>query len=86
MLSLPELELVVKSIHQREHRANRFAASLKGIDIDNPKSSGNGGEEGTSKFEEIKRRAQAKLQGKTEEEMEADDLRSLGINIMIDED
>lgn len=55
------------------HQDRKFTASLKGIDLD----------EGTAdkEFEDIKRRAEAKVLGVSEEEIELDGL----INI-IDED
>lgn len=34
VLSLPELEATVKGIFDREYRQQRFAASLKGIDLE----------------------------------------------------
>ncbi len=33
-LSLPELSATLNAMHDAEHRRNRFAASLKGIDLD----------------------------------------------------
>lgn len=65
-ITLPELELIMKSIHKKEDQNRRFAAALKGIQL----------EEGDSneRFEEVKRRAKARLSGKSEEELSFDDL------------
>lgn len=59
-LTLEELYLLLDSKHRAEHKHNRFLAALQGVDID----------EGVSeaKFEEIKRKAEAELAGKSEQE------------------
>lgn len=63
-LTLDELMLLYGTIHEQINADRKFAASLKGIDL--------GGEEETetSSFEDIERRAQAKLAGKSEDELE----------------
>jgi hypothetical protein len=64
-LSLEELEALLAKAREVEHDRMRFAASLKGIDIDK----GNA-ESDEERFEKVKRRAQAKLAGVDEDEFE----------------
>jgi len=61
-LSLPELEAILEAIRKQEHRNRKFAAALKGINLD--------GEEQTEQptFEEIERKARATLAGISEEQ------------------
>lgn len=63
-LTLDELMLLYKECHKKVDQDRKFAASLKGIDL------GNDNEEEESSFEEVERRAQAKLAGKSENELE----------------
>lgn len=65
-VSLPELIDILKADAEREHSQRKFAAALKGIDLDE------GDEQAT--FEEVKRRAEARLAGKSEEELDFADL------------
>ena len=55
-LSLPELNAILGASRDREYRQNKFAASLKGIDLDKISA-----EQNQERFDEIERRAQAKL-------------------------
>lgn len=64
-LNLDELNLIIKAAHEREHRTNKFLAALKGIDLDKGKES-----DAQKKFERAQLRAQARLNGMSEEEME----------------
>ena len=67
----------MEAARKKEHRANKFAAALKGINMDD--------QEGTSakeKFEEIQNRVNAKLAGKSEEELA---MTEFGIEIEIEE-
>lgn len=65
-LTLEELYLLVDSLHRSEHRRNRFAAALKGVDLDEDKSD--------DKFEDVRRRAEAELAGKSEEAYSLDSI------------
>ena len=67
-LTLDELMLLYGTITDKINEDRRFAASLKGIDL------GDGGSEKSSSFEEVERRAQAKLAGKSEDELEFSDI------------
>lgn len=73
-LTLDELQLLVDASHRVEHRRNKFAAALKGIDID---------DEVDDKFEEVKRQAEAQLAGMSEEEYVFD---LIGIEVDADDD
>lgn len=64
-LSLPELEAILEAARHREHERNKFAAALKGVDLEDNE---------TSTFDEVEARARAKLAGKTLDEYEMDDL------------
>lgn len=68
VLTLDELMLLYGTITDKINEDREFAASLKGIDL-----RGNNEEESSS-FEEVQRRAQAKLAGKSEDELEFADL------------
>lgn len=58
-LNIFELQLLLDTMRKRDHDARKFAAALKGIDLD--KGS-------TERFDELKRRAQAKARGQDEEQ------------------
>lgn len=74
-LTLEELTLLINSNRETEHRSQKFAAALKGIDLDE-------GQE-TPEFDEIKRKVQAELSGKTEEQYVFD---MVGIEIDTDDE
>lgn len=63
-ITLEELEAIISASRDKEYRAQKFAAALKGIDIDE------GENEAQKRFEEAKRRAEAKMTGKSEEAIE----------------
>lgn len=64
-LTLDELMLLYGTIHEQINEDRKFAASLKGIDL-----GGNEASEAEASFDDIKRRAEAKLAGKSEDELE----------------
>ena len=65
-LNLNELEVVVTAAREREMRHNRFMAAIQGIDIDKDQ------DDNKDRFEEVQRRVEAKLSGKSEESLELD--------------
>lgn len=65
-VGLDELNLILKAAHNVEHRRNRFMAALKGHNIDGP--------EQAISFEEVQRRAEAKVAGVDIEALDFDDL------------
>jgi hypothetical protein len=69
-ICIEELELIVSASRDREMREFRFAASLKGIDID----AQSGGPTAADRVEEMKRKAEATRNGMTEEEFDLDEL------------
>jgi hypothetical protein len=75
-LTLDELYLLRNALYEAEHRRNKFAAALKGIDIDEDSES-------SSDFEEVQRRVQADLGGKSEQEFVFD---MIGIEIEDDDE
>lgn len=78
VLTMEELSLIVKSIRDKEYRAFKFQASLKGIDLD--------AEESKSRFAEIEKRAVAKASGKSVEEIEKEeerDFSDFGIDVEV---
>lgn len=70
-LSLAELNQILDSYRKVRQEDRRFFAAIQGIDLD--KSNGEHAD-----FEEVKRRAEAKLRGMSEEELE---LSQVGISI-----
>jgi hypothetical protein len=68
-ISLDELEVILKASHDREHRQNKFAAALKGINLDEADK-----ESIKERFDEVKRRAEAKTTGKSEDSILFDEL------------
>lgn len=69
-MNIDELNATLDAIRRKEHRAEKFQASLKGINLDDDDSK--------SSFEEVEMRAKARLAGKTPEELE---LGEMGISI-----
>lgn len=60
---MDELQAILSASREQEHRRQKFAAALKGIDLDAESNKSN------SSFDEVKRRAEAKLRGVSEEEV-----------------
>lgn len=60
-LTMQEISKMLEKAREMKYNDQRFAASLKGIDLDEGK---------TTEFDEIKRRAEAKALGVTEEQYE----------------
>lgn len=73
-LCLAEINVILEASRERRHEDRKFAAALKGVDLDENK-------EETS-FEAVKRRAEAKLRGMTEEQYE---LTEIGVGLIEDE-
>lgn len=62
-ITLEELQQILDAAREQQYKKNKFMAALKGVNLDesvNPQD----------KFDEISRRAEAKLSGKSEEELE----------------
>jgi hypothetical protein len=76
-LSLDELQAILEASREQEYKRQKFAAALKGIDLDEQR-----GQSNDSSFEEVKRRAEAKLRGVSEEELEFTDI---GIGVVEEE-
>lgn len=70
-LSLPELEAILDAARDQEEARQRFAASLKGIDLGE-------GRQSRDMFEEVEARAKAKLAGISQD---AYDLSDLGVGV-----
>lgn len=62
-LSLPELDAVVKASRDKERRLMKFYAAFKGVNLDEQEGA-------AERFEEIQRRAEARLAGKSPEEVD----------------
>jgi len=67
-INLHELRAMIEAMRQREERQQRFAASLKGIDL------GNNEEEAQERFARVQARANAKLTGNSIEQIELNGL------------
>lgn len=74
-ITLDELYEYAEEIREVEHRRNKFAAALKGIDIDEGRSD--------ERFEAVKQKAASALTGKSEEEIVFD---LIGIEVESDDD
>lgn len=61
-LTLEEAYLLMEAMYRKEERHNKFAAAIQGINLDEHTST-------EDEFERIKRRAEAELTGRTEEEV-----------------
>lgn len=70
-MSLSELSHILDAARKAQREQNVFLAAIQGIDL-------NKNERGDSAFEAVKKRAEAKLRGVSEEEL---DLSALGIMI-----
>lgn len=75
-ISLNELEMILDAARDLEHRRNKFAAALKGIDIDAPTQ-----EESKAAFERARVRADAVLKGVNPEHAEYE---AMGIDIEVE--
>lgn len=73
-LSLEELYLLIDSKSKEEHNRRKFAAALKGIDLEDNTN---------SRFEDIQREAEDILSGRSEEERVFD---FIGIEVETDDD
>lgn len=73
-VSLPELDLIIKTKREEDRMNKNFLAAIQGIDLEkNDKESS----DGAKRLEDVKRRAQARLAG-GEEEVERQELAELG--------
>lgn len=63
-VNLDELNLIIKAMYEREKRQQRFAAALKGIKLDEESDT-----DVKNRFERAQFRAQARLDGMSEEEI-----------------
>ncbi|WP_143675297.1 hypothetical protein [Streptomyces sp. JV178] len=72
-LTLAELQSLLESKRDQDYQKNKFAAALKGIDLEDPTDST------ATTFEDIKRRAEAKNQGVSPETLE---FAEIGIGIL----
>lgn len=66
-ISLAELEAILEASREKEMRDRRFAAALKGVDLDTSSDA-------KEKVEEMKRKAQAMQDGMSEDKFEFDEL------------
>lgn len=75
-LSLPELNAILDAARKQEHERRKFTAALKGVDLDESGTK----ETNEERFERIKRQAEAKASGKSETEIEFNEL-GFGVEI-----
>ena len=75
-VTLSELERLLTAANKMKNNDRKFFAAMKGIKWDDATSE-------KSSFEEIQKRAQARLLGKTEEEL---DLGELGFTVISGDD
>lgn len=75
-LTLAELEKLLEAKRDQDFQNKKFAAALKGVDLDEPS------EKDAPTFEDIKRRAEAQLRGVSAEALE---FAEIGIGIQGDD-
>lgn len=66
-LSIQEVEVLLDASRAQQYENHKFAAALKGIDLD--EQSGKSGNDDAPTFEDIKRRAEAKARGVSEDQL-----------------
>jgi len=76
-INLEELKVILDAARERDHRNQKFMAAIQGIDID--KGAKNSIKE---RFDAVQQRVQARLQGKSMEQLEYD---ALGLEVEIEE-
>ena len=76
-INIDELRVILDAAREREHRNQRFMAAIQGIDIDKDKK-----DSAKEAFDRVNQKVQAQLQGKTQEELEYDEL---GLDVEIEE-
>lgn len=76
-LSLEEMLAIREASHKAEFQRQKFAAALKGVDLPDPQA------EDVPTFEDIKRRAEAKARGVSEEAL---GFGEIGIMVISDDD
>lgn len=74
-LSIEELQALLNAAQKQEFQRQKFTAALKGVDLPDPE------QEDIPSFEDIKRRAEAKLKGMSEEQIAFGE-----VGILIEED
>lgn len=78
-LNLDELSLIVNSSRKAERERQKFAAALKGIDLDAENN------DTKKKIEEVQRRANARLSGIDEDQFDNLELIDIGISFTEEE-
>lgn len=63
-LNLEEMKAILDASRKQEHQRQKFAAALKGVNLDESP------EEDVPTFEDVKRRAEAKARGLSEDAVE----------------
>ena len=76
-INLNELSVILEAARERDYRNQKFMAAIQGIDIDKGAK-----EDAKAKFEQIETRVQARLQGRSVEELEYDEL---GLDVEIED-
>lgn len=75
-LCLAELYRLLEASREQKHQDRKFAAALKGVDLDKEAL------ESDTSFEDVKKRVEARLSGMTEEQYE---MTQIGISMVDDE-
>lgn len=74
-LCLQEMQAILEANQRQEFQRQKFAAALKGVELPDPEA------EGVTSFDDVKRRAEAKLRGTSEEQIAFSE-----VGILIEED
>jgi hypothetical protein len=74
MVSIPELDLILKFKREEDYQQKRFAAGLQGVDLDKNRSNSV-----EKRLEEVRQRAALKLAG-SQEELDRQEFSALGFD------
>lgn len=69
VITVDELQALLEAAHEAEHRRNKFTAAMKGIDLDNVNK-----ESAQDRFDAVQHRVNARLSGKSEDELTFEDM------------
>lgn len=77
-INLDELRMILDAARERDYRNQKFMAAIQGIDIDKGAK-----DSAKERFDAVQQRVQARLQGKSEEQLEYD---ALGLDVEIEDE
>jgi hypothetical protein len=76
-INLDELYAFYKALGERDHKLMEFYAAFKGVDLNTHKK------EAEDRLEAVKKRAEARLRGSTNAEIESNELKDFGLDFEV---